>query len=86
MLCLLRSMRRHNALHLLRGLAPRKHHLRKSLPQRAVMIDLGVTQIFIGKRPQALHGVFHGKLASAHLLQHAGDFFGTQGLPLRLSV
>ena len=28
------------------------------------MIDFGVTQIFIGQRPQAVYGVFHGKLAS----------------------
>ncbi len=71
---------RHDAFHLLRGLAPRKHHFRKSLPQRAVMIDFGVTQIFIGKRAQALHGVFHGELASPDLLEHAGDFFWTQGV------
>jgi hypothetical protein len=32
------------------------------------MVDFGVTQIFIGQRSQALHGVFHGKFAFPHLL------------------
>jgi hypothetical protein len=45
------------------------------------MIDFGITQIFIRKRPQALNGVFHGELASTNLFQHAGDFFRTQGVP-----
>ena len=58
----------HDAFHLRGILAPRKHHLRKSLPQRTVMIDFGVTQIFVRQRPQAVYGVFHGKLTSPHLL------------------
>ena len=58
----------HDAFHLRRILAPRKHHLRKSLPQRTVMIDFGVAQIFVRQRPQAVYGVLHGEFASPHLL------------------
>jgi len=37
------------------------------LPQRTVVIDFGVAQIFVRQRPQAVYGVLHGKLTSPHL-------------------
>jgi len=45
------------------------------------MVNLGVTQVFVGQRAEALHGALHGELAVPHLLQQAGDFVRTQWMP-----
>src|SRR5579883_547840 len=59
----------HHAFHLLRLLATAKDHFREPLPQRPVMVDFRVPQVFIGQVTKLFHGVIHAERATTHLLQ-----------------
>src|SRR5208282_4078039 len=68
----------HNSLDMSRIFAARENHFRESLAKRPVMIDLGITQVFVGQIAQALHRVFHTQLPPPHLPEHLCNFFRCQ--------
>ena len=63
----------------LRGTFPfRKYHFRHSGTQRAMMIELGESQVFEWHVPQALHRFIGRKLALAHLFEKFADGVSVQ--------
>src|SRR5277367_1352494 len=58
-----------NLRHLLRRFLPRKNHFRKSLPQRAMVVNLREPQILVRPLAQLLHRAFHRQAPALHRLQ-----------------
>jgi hypothetical protein len=71
----------HDAFNLLSRLTAGENHLGETLAQRAMMVNLGVAQIFVRQVAQTIHGFFHAQFTAAHLPEHFGNLFGGQLKP-----
>ena len=52
----------------------------RKIVQAAVMVDLGVAQVFVGEVAEAIHGVLDAQASPPDLPQHLGNFFRGQFL------